>query len=46
MMLIKDEFDIRGFNSLHLTSRDIGGGACGGLSVLVRDGILYSECQH
>ena len=35
---------IRGFNCIHLTSRDIGGRACGGVSVLVRDGIPSSEC--
>ena len=34
---------IRGFNCIHLTSRNIGGRACGGVSVLVRDGIPYSE---
>ena len=34
-MLTKDGFVIRGFNCIHLTSRDIGGGACGGVSVLV-----------
>ena len=27
-----------------MTSRDIGGRACGGVSVLVRDGIPSSEC--
>ena len=32
-------------NCIHLTSRDIGSGACGGVSVLVRDGIPYSECM-
>ena len=44
-MLTKDDFIIRGFNCIHLTSRDIGGRACGGVSVLVRDGIPYSECK-
>ena len=34
-MLTKDDFIIRGFNCIHLTSRDIGGRACGGVSVLV-----------
>ena len=29
-MLTKDDFIIRGFNCIHLTSRDIGGRACGG----------------
>ena len=43
-ILTMDDFTIRGFNYIHLTSRDIGGGACGGVSVLVRDGIPYSEC--
>ena len=31
-------------DSGHLTSRDIGGRACGGVSVMVRDGIPSSEC--
>ena len=44
-MLTKDDFIIRGFNCIHLTSRDIGGRACGGVSVMVRDGIPYSECK-
>ena len=44
-MLTKDDFIIRGFNCIHLTSRDIGGRACSGVSVLVRDGIPYSECK-
>ena len=44
-MLTKDDFIIRGFNCGNLTSRDIGGRACGGVSVLVRDGIHYSECK-
>ena len=43
-MLTKDGFIIRGFNCIHLTSHDIGGRACGGVSVLVRDGIPSSEC--
>ena len=43
-MLTKDDFIIRGFNCIHLTSRDIGGRACGGVSVLVRDCIPSSEC--
>ena len=43
-MLSKDDFIMRGFNCIHLTSRDIGGRACGGVSGLVRDGIPYSEC--
>ena len=43
-MLTKDDFIIRGFNCIHLTSRDIGGRACGGVSVLIRDGIPSSEC--
>ena len=37
-MLTKDDFIIRGFNCIHLTSRDIGGRACGGVSILLRDG--------
>ena len=44
-MLTKDDFVIRGFNCIHLTSRDIGGGACGGVLFLVRDGIPCSECK-
>ena len=44
-MLTKDDFIIRGFNCIHLTSRDIGGRACGGVSVMVRDGIPHSECK-
>ena len=44
-MLTKDDFIIQGFNCIHLTSRDMGGRACGGVSVLVRDGIPYSECK-
>ena len=44
-MLTKDDFIIRGFNCSHLTGRDIGCRACGGVSVLVRDGILCSECK-
>ena len=44
-MLTKDGFIIRGFNCIHLSSRDISGRACGGVSVLVRDGIPYSECK-
>ena len=43
-MLTKDDFIIRGFNCIHLTSRDIGDRAFGGVSVLVRDGIPSSEC--
>ena len=43
-MLTKDDFIIRGFNCIHLTSRDIGVRACGGVSVLSRDGIPSSEC--
>ena len=43
-MLTKNDFIIRGFNCIHLTSRDIGGRACGGVSVLSRDGIPSSEC--
>ena len=34
-----------GFNCIHLTSCAIGGRSCGGVSVLVRDGIPYSECK-
>ena len=34
--LTKDDFIIRGFNCIHLTSRDIGGRAYGGVSVLAR----------
>ena len=29
-MLTKDDFNIRDFICIHLTSRDIGGRACGG----------------
>ena len=43
-MSTKDDFIIRRFNCIQLTSREIGGGACGGVSVLVRDSIPYSEC--
>ena len=43
-MLTMDDFVIRGFNCNHLTSRDISGRACGGVSVLVRDDIPYNEC--
>ena len=43
-MLTKDDCIIRGFNCIHLTSRDIGGRACGGVSVMVRDDIPSSEC--
>ena len=32
------------FNCINLTSRDIAGGACGGVTVLVRDGIPYNGC--
>ena len=39
-----DDFTIRGFYCNHLTSREIGDRACGGVSFLVRDGIPYSEC--
>ena len=39
-LLTKIDCVIRGFNSIHLTSCDIGGRACGGVSVLARD----SEC--
>ena len=42
-MLTNDNFVIRGFNCIHLTGRDIGGRACGGVLVWVRDGIPYSE---
>ena len=44
-MLTKDDFIIRGLNYIHLTSHDICGRVCGGVSVLVRDGIPYSECK-
>ena len=43
-MLSTYDLDIRGFNCIHMTCRNIGGGACGGVSVLARDGIPYSEC--
>ena len=33
-MLTKDDFIIRGFNCIHLSSHDIGGRACGGVPVL------------
>ena len=42
-MLAMDYYIIRGFNCIHLTSRDIGGGACGRVPVLVRDCIPCSE---
>ena len=44
-MLTMDDFVIRGCNCINLTSRDIGGRACGGVSVLARDDITYSECR-
>ena len=44
-MLTKYDFIIRGFNCIHLASRDIGDRACGGVSGLVRNGIPYSECK-
>ena len=43
-MLTNGDFVIRGFNCIHLTSCDIGGRACGGMSVLARDNIPYTEC--
>ena len=43
-MLTKYNFIIRGFNCIYLTSRDICGGACGGVSVLARYGIPHSQC--
>ena len=43
-ILIKNDFVIPGFNCVHWTSRDIGDRACGGVSVLVKDGIPSSEC--
>ena len=43
-MLAKDAFVIRGFNCINLTSHDIGGITCGGVSVLARDGFPYSKC--
>ena len=43
-MLTKDDLIIRGFTCIHLTSRDIGGRACSGVAVLVRDGIPSSDC--
>ena len=42
-MLTMDNFVFRGFNLIYLTSRDISGRACCGVSVLIRDGIPYSE---
>ena len=39
------DFNIRGFNSYHYTSQDIGGRACGGVSILVKEGIPQSEVQ-
>ena len=42
-MLAMDDFVIRGFNCFHLTNRDTGGEACGGVSVLFRDVIPYNE---
>ena len=44
-MLTKNYFIIRGFSCIHLTSRYIGCGPCGGVSVLVRDDIPCSECK-
>ena len=43
-MLTKDDLIIRGLNCIHLTRHDNGGRACGGASVLIRDGIPSSEC--
>ena len=43
-MLTMDDFIIRGFNCIHLTSRDIGGRAYVWVSVLSRDDIPYREC--
>ena len=43
-ILTEDDFIIQGFNCIHLTRRDISGGICGGVSVLVRDDIHYIEC--
>ena len=42
-ILTMDNFVIRCFNCILLTSRDIGGGACGGVSLLDRDGIPCRE---
>ena len=43
-MLTKDNSVIRGFNCINLTSHDIGGRSCGGVSVIARDGTPYSKC--
>ena len=43
--LSSTDFNIRGFNSYHYTSQDIGGRACGGVSILVKEGIPQSEVQ-
>ena len=52
-MFTIDDCVIRGFNCINLTSCDIGGRACGGVLVLARGGIPYSqhystseECHH
>ena len=42
-MLTTDDLIIRGFNCIHLTNHNIDSRACGGLSVMVRDGIPSSE---
>ena len=43
-MLTKNDFVIHDFNYTHFICCDIGGGACGGMSVLSRDDIPSSEC--
>ena len=43
-MLTIDDFVIRGFNCVHLISRDIGSRTYDVVSVLVREGTSYSEC--
>ena len=43
--LSSTDFNIRGFSSYHYTSQDIGGRACGGVSILVKEGIPQSEVQ-
>ncbi len=43
-MLNNDNYSIRGYTAFNLIRRDIGGRSCGGVSVLVRDGIPHGEC--
>ena len=43
--LSSSDFNIRGYKSFHYLSQDIGGRACGGASILVRDGNTHSEVK-